>query len=39
MKAHEGEMNDEDKATDRWENEGGHTELACRQKTDHQKVR
>ena len=25
MKEHAGEMSDEDKATDRWENEGGHT--------------
>ena len=36
MKENMGEMSDEDKATDRWENEGGHTELARRQKSDQQ---
>jgi len=29
-------MCDEDKATDRWENEGGHAGLARRQKSDQQ---
>jgi hypothetical protein len=28
MKEYAGEMSDEEMATDRWENEGGHTELA-----------
>lgn len=31
MKGHTGEMSDEDKATGRWGNEGGHAGLARRQ--------
>lgn len=34
MKEHAGEISDEDKAIERWENEGGHAELARRQKSD-----
>lgn len=33
MKEHPREMSDEDKATDRWENEGGHTGAALRKKS------
>ena len=32
MKEHAGERSDEEIATDRWENEGGHTELAQHRK-------
>jgi len=33
MNEHPGEMSDEDKAIDRWENEGGNAELAQQRKT------
>lgn len=35
-KEHEGETSDEEQATDRWENEGGHTVLAQYERNDQQ---